>query len=187
MNLSDLHIDKTWTLFLDRDGVINKKIDQDYVRNQNMFDWIDGSKEAIVSLSKMFGKIIVITNQQGIGKGLMTKNDLNFIHDYMKNEIEKSGGRIDAIYFSPHLKEEYNEFRKPGIGMPLKAKVDFPEIDFNKSIMVGDSVSDMEMAEKLRFKKVWIGNKNSDYLNADFYFKSLLDFSKSITKIEKTK
>ena len=86
MNLSDLHIDKTWTLFLDRDGVINKKIDHDYVRNLEMFKWIDGSKEAIVSLSKIFEKIIVVTNQQGIGKGLMTENDLNEIHSFMKSE-----------------------------------------------------------------------------------------------------
>ncbi len=182
MNLSDLHIDKTWTLFLDRDGVINKKIDHDYVRNLEMFKWIDGSKEAIVSLSKIFEKIIVVTNQQGIGKGLMTENDLNEIHSFMKSEIEQSGGGIDAVYFSPHLKEENNSMRKPGTGMLLKAKQDFPEIEFAKSILVGDSVSDMEMADKLKLIKIWVGNKKSEYLNTDFCFKSLFEFSNTINK-----
>lgn len=183
MNLPDLRIDKNWTLFLDRDGVINRKIDHDYVRSLEMFEWIDGSKEAIVSLSKIFGKIIVVTNQQGIGKGLMTAIDLNEIHSFMKVEIQKAGGKIDAVYFSPHLKEENNPMRKPGIGMLLKAKDDFHEIDFNKSIMVGDSVSDMEMASGLRLYKVWIGEKNLAYINADLYCKNLFDFSKAINKI----
>lgn len=183
MNLQELHIDKSWTLFLDRDGVINKKIDHDYVRSLEMFEWIDGSKEAIVSLSKIFGKIIVVTNQQGIGKGLMTEKDLDEIHSNMKSEIQNVGGRIDAIYFSPHLKEENNPMRKPGIGMLLKAKNDFHEIDFSKSIMVGDSVSDMEMASGLRLYKVWIGEKIPSYINAHYYFNNLFDFSNSKFKI----
>ncbi|GDX53373.1 D-glycero-alpha-D-manno-heptose-1,7-bisphosphate 7-phosphatase [Bacteroidota bacterium] len=183
MNLSDLHIDKSWTLFLDRDGVINKKIDNDYIRNLKMFEWIEGSKDAILFLSNIFGKIIVVTNQQGIGKKIMTENDLKAIHVYMKTEIEKSGGRIDAIYFSPHLKEKNNPMRKPGTGMLLKAKQDYPEIDFKKSIMVGDSVSDMEMADRLRLSKVWVGENKSSYINANLFCKSLFDFSKSINKI----
>ncbi len=177
MNLHDLNIDKTWTLFLDRDGVINKKIDNGYVLNLEMFEWIEGSREAIVTLSNIFGRVIVVTNQQGIGKKLMTENDLEKIHSFMKTEIEVSGGRIDAFYFSQHLKEENNAMRKPGTGMLLKAKHDFPEIDFKKSIMVGDSISDMQMAEKLQLLKVWIGTAKKTYLSADITENSLLDFS----------
>lgn len=177
MNFADLKIDKTWTLFLDRDGVINKKIEDGYVLTPEMFEWIDGSREAIISLSKIFGKIIVVTNQQGVGKKMMTENDLEKIHSMMKSEIEKAGGRIDAIYFSPHLKEENNSMRKPGTGMLLKAKHDFPEIDFQKSIMVGDSISDMEMAEKLQLLKVWIGENSKAYLRVYLVFKNLFNFS----------
>ena len=182
MNLHNLKIDKTWTLFLDRDGVINRKIDNGYVLNLEMFEWIAGSKEAIVTLSNICSRVIVVTNQQGIGKKLMTENELEKIHSFMKTEIKMAGGRIDAFYFSPHLKEENNPMRKPETGMLLKAKQDFPEIDFQKSIMVGDSVSDMEMAEKLSILKIWIGNKNSSYLNADFTFERLLEFSKAVSK-----
>ena len=177
MNFSDLKIDKTWTLFLDRDGVINKKIEGGYVLTPELFEWLEGSKEAIVALSKKFGRIIIVTNQQGVGKKLMTENDLEKIHSMMKSEIEKAGGRIDAIYFSPHLKEENNPMRKPGSGMLLKAKHDFPEIDFQKSIMVGDSVSDMEMAEKLHLLKVWIGENSKAYLRADLVSENLFNFS----------
>lgn len=183
MNLMNLHIDKTWTLFLDRDGVINKKIEGGYVLTPELFEWLEGSLEAIVALSKKFGRLIIVTNQQGVGKNLMTENDLKNIHSMMKSEIEKAGGRIDALYFSPHLKEENNPMRKPGIGMLLKAKQDFPEIDFKKSIMVGDSISDMQMADNLRLIKIWVGDKISSYINADFFCKSLFDFSKSIKKI----
>lgn len=149
-------IDKSWTLFLDRDGVINKKIDNDYVRNVNQFEWLPGAIEAIVSLSKKFGRIIIVTNQQGIGKKWMTENDLESIHQYLKTEIEKAGGHIDAIYFAPQLKGENSPMRKPETGMALQAKKDFPEIDFKKSIMVGDSLHDMDFGKRMGMKTVFI-------------------------------
>ncbi len=182
MNLQELHIDKSWTLFLDRDGVINKKIEGGYVLSTEMFEWIEGSIEAISKLSKVFGRIIVVTNQQGIGKGLMSEYDLQTIHNFMKTEIEKHGGRVEAIYHSPYLSIENNPMRKPGIGMPLQAKVEFPEIDFQKSIMVGDSKGDMEMAEKLSMKKIFIAVNKSDYINADYVFKSLKKISLAVNK-----
>ena len=182
MNLNDLHIDNTWTLFLDRDGVINKKIDGDYVRNLKMFEWIDGSKEAIVLLSKIFREIIVVTNQQGVGKNLMNLDDLEKIHSFMISEIETEGGRIDAVYFSPNLANENNPMRKPGVGMLLKAKEEFPAIDFKKSIMVGDSVSDMEMADKLQLQKIWIGENKKLYIGSSFNYSDLLKFAETLDR-----
>ena len=79
-NLKDLRINKDWTLFLDRDGVINKKIENDYVRNWSQFEFIEGVIEALKILRNIFGKIIIVTNQRGIGRGLMTENDLHEIH-----------------------------------------------------------------------------------------------------------
>ena len=143
MNLSHLKIDKTWTLFLDRDGVINRRIENGYVLSWDQFVFLEGVKNAIKLLSSEFGNIFVVSNQQGIGKGLMTEEALQDIHDHMIREIEKFGGRIDRIYHSPFLKSENSIQRKPKIGMALMAKKEFPGVDFKRSVMVGDSVSDM--------------------------------------------
>jgi len=67
-----MQIDKSWTLFLDRDGVINKKIDNDYVKAWEQFEFLPGVIEALKILSAKFGKIIIVTNQQGVGRQLMS-------------------------------------------------------------------------------------------------------------------
>jgi histidinol-phosphate phosphatase family protein len=170
-------IDNSWTLFLDRDGVINKKLDNDYVKTINEFEFLPFAEESIAAFSNIFGRIIIVTNQQGIGKGLMTEADLVSVHQHLKNKIMLSNGHIDAIYHAPKLASENSSMRKPNIGMALKAKENFPAIDFNKSIMVGDSVSDMLFAEKAKMKKVFISKeKNTPYLSVD----SLVDFYKLI-------
>jgi histidinol-phosphate phosphatase family protein len=153
-------INSTWTLFLDRDGVINKKIDNGYVRTWKEFEFLPGAVEALKTLSSKFSKTIIVTNQQGVGKKLMSEEDLQNIHKSMVNEIEKAGGRIDKIYFAPHLKSENSEFRKPGIGMALQAQKDFPKIDFSKSIMAGDSIHDMEFGKRAGMKTIFISPQN---------------------------
>lgn len=155
MNLLE-NIDKTWTLFLDRDGVINKRIINDYVLEWNQFEFNLGVLDALKKISTVFGKIIVVTNQQGIGKGYMAELDLMKIHANMISEIETHGGRIDAVYFSPFLKESNHHTRKPNVGMALMAKKDFPSIDFKKSVMAGDSQSDMEFGQRLGMINVLI-------------------------------
>lgn len=137
-------IDRSWTLFLDRDGVINHRLHGDYVKHWDEFSFIDGVLDAMPFLAHRFGLIVVVTNQQGIGKGLYTAEDLAAVHETMQQEIAFHGGRIDRIYFSPYLDAEKHPSRKPGIGMALEAKKDFPQIDFSKAIMAGDSVSDLE-------------------------------------------
>ena len=156
MSLSHCHIDKSWTLFLDRDGVINRRIIDDYVKTLADFIFLEKVPESIKLLSKFFGRIFIVTNQQGIGKGLMTVDDLHLVHQYLVKEIESVGGRIDQIYFCPELAEANHPDRKPEIGMALKAKNDFPEINFSKSIMVGDSISDMEFGLNAGMKNVFI-------------------------------
>ncbi len=146
------------TLFLDRDGVINKRLIDDYVKSVDEFVFEEGVPEAIAKLSKRFERIVVVTNQQGVGKGLMSEKTLQEIHRYMKGEIEKAGGHIDAIYFCPDLKNTKSLYRKPNIGMGLHAKRDFPEIRFNQSVMIGDSISDMKFGKKLGMKTVFISN-----------------------------
>jgi histidinol-phosphate phosphatase family domain/HAD-superfamily hydrolase, subfamily IIIA len=152
-------IDHTWTLFLDRDGVINQRIPSDYVKSWEDFHFCKGSLESIVHLSSHFGRIIVVTNQQGIGKGLMEVSALEDIHQRLKQEITQQGGRLDAIYYCPDLANTNSTCRKPKPGMAWQAKSEFPGIDFHRSLMVGDSISDMAFAKQLEMKTVFIEGK----------------------------
>ena len=122
IDLSFLDIDLTWTIFLDRDGVINKLRHNDYVKRVSQFKFIEGSKQAIVKLSNLFFHVLVVTNQQGIGKGFMTEKDLKSIHDHLSFEIEEAGGHISKIYHCPELEENSPKCRKPNTGMGLQAK-----------------------------------------------------------------
>ncbi|HUM52543.1 MAG TPA: HAD-IIIA family hydrolase [Chitinophagales bacterium] len=145
----EIQIDSSYTLFLDRDGVINKKINGGYVLSLDDLEFLPGVLDVMPKLSKLFPRIVVVTNQQCVGKGLLSVGDLNEIHLHMMNIIELNGGRIDAIYYAPDLKSSDNLLRKPNNGMALLAKNDFPEIDFTKSIMVGDNLTDMEFGKSL--------------------------------------
>ncbi len=139
-------IDKSWTLFLDRDGVINDEKYMDYIHTWEEFKFYKGVKEAMKIFSKKFGKILMVTNQRGVAKGLTKIEDLEDIHKNMLNEIEGAGGRVDKIYFCADM-ESPN--RKPNPGMGLQAQKDFPEIDFSRSIMVGNTLSDMRFGRNL--------------------------------------
>jgi len=169
--LKTLNIDKTWTLFLDRDGVINRKIDGDYVRNWQQFEFLPKVLEALEILNNIFGKIIIVTNQRGIGRGLMREKDLLDIHSNMLNILSDKNIEIDKIYYCPHDYEKEDCIcRKPKIGMALQAKKDFPDIDFKKSIMVGDSISDIEFGNNAGMISILIDESNSD-------IKSLYEFA----------
>lgn len=178
-NFIKLKIDKSWTLFLDRDGVINKKIENDYVRNWSQFEFIEGVIEALKILRNIFGRIVVVTNQRGIGRGLMTKEELYKIHENMIEVFELNGIHIDKIYYCPHdYEKEICDCRKPNTGLALKAKEEFPEIDFKKSITVGDSLSDMEFGKSLQMITVYINQDGNIPTIADFTFSSLNEFAK---------
>ena len=147
------------TLFLDRDGVINKKLEGRYVRSWQEFEFMPNSLLAIKKLSKRCKKIIVVTNQQGIGKGIMTTDDLSLLHQKMQEEIAQNGGKIDEIYFCPHLEKENCKCRKPGIGMIEKAMYDFPSIDVQNSFLIGDSVSDIAAGERAGIESIKVDNQ----------------------------
>lgn len=142
------------TLFLDRDGVINKKLERRYVRNFTEFEFIPGALKAISKLSNMFNRIIIVTNQQGIAKGIMSEFDLNTLHAQMQEKIEKSGGKITKIYYCPHLEELDCMCRKPKPGMLRQAIIDFPEINIEDSYLIGDSDSDIEAGKRMNLKTI---------------------------------
>lgn len=155
-------LEESWTIFLDRDGVINKRKPGSYVKKTKDFIFLNGAKKAIKKLSKKFNRVIIVTNQQGLGKGLMTEEELNLVNDYMISEIKNSGGRIDKVYYCSQLATAKSNCRKPNSEMAMKAKEDFPDIEFSKSIMFGDSISDIEFGKRLGMKTVLIPTKEEE-------------------------
>jgi D-glycero-alpha-D-manno-heptose 1-phosphate guanylyltransferase len=175
-------INKSWTLFLDRDGVINYEKENDYIRNRQEFRFYIGVPEAIGKLSSYFGKIIIVSNQRGIGKQLMTEDDLADIHSLLKSEIKSSGGRIDGIYFCTGV-DAKDPNRKPNPGMAFQAKHDFPEIDFSKSIMIGNKKSDMLFGKNAGMFTVFLATTHPEtafpHPDIDFRFNTLVEFSET--------
>ncbi len=151
---------KGWSLFLDRDGVINKRIQGNYVKTLEEFEFLPGVLDAICQFNKIFKYIFIVTNQQGIGKSLMTNDDLLLIHNHLKDMVKEKGGNINKIYYCPGLAKENPLCRKPNIGMALQAKADFPEVDLSKSIMIGDTESDMLFANNAGMKGIYLSEES---------------------------
>ena len=172
--------DKSWSLFLDRDGIINKILDNECLKSDKDFQFIDGVKESIEWFSGVFRKIFIVTNQQCVGNKILTEDELQKIHAFMMSEIKNANGKIDKIYYCPALPEENSFYRKPLPGMALKAKKEFPKINFRKSVMVGDTLNDMKFGKNLKMITVYIGvNKKEISQNdklIDFAFPTLFDF-----------
>ncbi len=156
---NQVQIDRSWTLFLDRDGVINVESVGSYITNWNEFQFCGGALEAIKQLSEVFGTIVVVTNQRGVGRGIMTIEALKEISTNMKTAVAEAGGRIDMVYVATAVQDDDHN-RKPNTGMALQAREDFPQIDFRKSVMVGNSMSDMEFGKKLAMHTVFLTTKH---------------------------
>jgi len=140
------HINSSWTLFIDRDGVVNDEKHLDYIHTWAEFKFYPGVKEAFKIFNQKFGIIIMITNQRGVAKGLTKLEDLQLIHKNMLEEIESDEGRINRIYVCTDMESEN---RKPNPGMGLQAIEDFPQINLDKSIMIGNTLSDMQFGRNL--------------------------------------
>lgn len=181
LNFKD--IDKSWTLFLDRDGVINVEKKGTYVLNVNGFVFYEGVQMALQQLSKIFGLVLIATNQRGVSKGSMTLENLHDIHAYMLEEVTKANGHIDKIYFCADMHDE-SPNRKPNPGMALQARKDFRQIDFSKSIMVGNTLSDMKFARNAGMYAVFIASTEPEipfpHELIDARFDSLSEFAKAI-------
>ena len=147
------------TLFLDRDGVINVKLDGQYVKNSAEFVFMIGAETAISKLSKIFNRILIVTNQQGIAKGIMSDKELGVLHDYMLFELKKNKGVIDKIYYCPHLASKNCSCRKPNTGMIQQAIIDFPEIKVEHSYLIGDSNTDILAGNKMGLITVKVDNE----------------------------
>ena len=180
-------IDKSWTLFLDRDGVINHEKKEDYILNWGEFHFYDKLTDALEIFSKVFGTIVMVTNQRGVGKGLMTVEDLNLIHANMLAEINARNGRLDRIYYCSSMDNDCYE-RKPNPGMAFHAKKDFDNIDFSKSIMVGNKLSDMKFGKNAAMFTVYLETTNPEVSSPnelfDYRFPNLFAFANIIQSVK---
>lgn len=150
--------------FLDRDGVIN--IDRGYISKVSDFKIYPGVGKAINLLNKKNYLVIIITNQSGVGRGLIKLNELKLIHSFLKKNISKYNAKINDIFFCPYhpkfgkgkYKKKSND-RKPGDGMIRKAIKKW-KINTNTSFMVGDKISDKLAAKKAKIKFFYKKEKN---------------------------
>ena len=176
-------INEEWTLFLDRDGVINVEKNEDYIRQWAEFQFYPESLLALPLLANKFPRIIITTNQKGVGKGLMTEEDLKDIHFNMVEQIESVNGRIDHIYYCTDLDND-SPNRKPQAGMAFQAAAQFPLIQLDKSIMVGNRMSDMEFGRNAGMHTVFLATTHPETVfpdtKIDYRFDNLFQFAKAI-------
>ncbi|MBQ5856030.1 MAG: HAD-IIIA family hydrolase [Bacteroidales bacterium] len=172
-------INKDWTLFLDRDGVINVRIIDGYVTKIDEFEFLPNVIESLKIFKNKFKHIIVVTNQQGVGKGIMKFEDVEEVHRYMIQKVADNEGKIDKVYFCPQLKSVPDNYRKPSPKMAYFAQNDFPDIDLSKSIMIGDMYSDVEFGINAGMKTIFIGD-NELTISPDDRFETLYDFAKTL-------
>jgi D-glycero-D-manno-heptose 1,7-bisphosphate phosphatase len=177
-----------WTLFLDRDGVINRRIPGDYVRRWSEFEFLPGSLEALVTLSSAVDLIVVVTNQRGVALGRMSEADVAEVHARMAAAVQQAGGRVDGVFVCPHDVSERCGCRKPAPGLVGQALMRWPSIDPARSVLVGDSTSDMACARNAsgpgpQIGRVWIGAETGapSSIASDAAFPSLADFSHAVS------
>lgn len=176
-------IDQRWSLFLDRDGVINHEKHKDYVHTWDEFRFMDGVLEAMPVFNRIFNRIVVVTNQKGVGKGLTKLEDLHTIHANMEKEILQAGGRIDSVYYCADLGDD-SPYRKPNPGMGLAAIKQYPDIRPELAIMVGNTLSDMQFGRNLGVYTVFLPTTRPevsfDDPLIDAVYPSLLSFAQAL-------
>jgi len=169
--------------FLDRDGVINRKApDEQYVTRWEDFHLLPGVVEGIAQLNRAGLRVIVVTNQRCVAKGLLTEAELKNLHRQMSEHLAQAGATIDAIYYCPHELEVSCGCRKPAPGMLLTA-ARFHGLDLAASWMIGDSDSDIQAGKNAGCRTARLSGKNQKETksgtalpdDADIIASSLLD------------
>ncbi len=180
MPLSLKDIDSNWTLFLDRDGVINYEKQGFYITNWTEFLFLPQVPESIAFFKTVFGRIVVTTNQRGVAKGLMSLADLEDIHSRMQAALSEKDASVDKIYFCLDG-EASSPCRKPNPGMALQAASEFPGIDLRRSVMVGNNLSDMMFGRNAGMFTVFVTTTHPDFLMpneaVDLLFSDLAAFA----------
>ncbi|MDG2188358.1 MAG: HAD-IIIA family hydrolase [Candidatus Marinimicrobia bacterium] len=176
-------------IFLDRDGTISHD-PYGYINSLSDYHFFDYAFEALKIFSKYTDKFIIVTNQSGLASGKIDLENLEEINSFIYKEFEKRNLPLKKIYFSDNYDEGYDSMRKPGIGMFVKAKEEF-NIDISKSLMIGDSIVDMQVGDRLNMKTIFLlTGMGEDYLDevkstcrADLISNNLLEAAKELLSI----
>src|ERR1700733_12321710 len=159
MALSDMNVTLIIIVryvFLDRDGVLNRKMPEGvYVSDWAQFEWLPGAVEAVARMKHAGLTVIVVSNQRGIALGRLTTMQLDRIHDNMQAQLARNDARLDAIYYCPHDHGECR-CRKPDTGLFGQAFQSFPQANAGNSVMIGDSLSDIQAGQRLGMKTIFI-------------------------------
>lgn len=142
-------------VILDRDGVINRD-SPDYIKTPGEWQPLEGSLQALAALTRAGFELAVVTNQSGIGRGLLSEATLMDIHDKMLRAVARAGGRITAVYYCPHMPGEGCGCRKPEPGMLHRLEKDFG-FELEGTPLIGDKPSDMELARRVGARPILVG------------------------------
>ena len=143
-------------VFLDRDGIVNRKPREGcYIASWEQFEILPGVEQAIARLNHSRRTVIVVTNQRGVALGHLTQADLDGIHQRLRDHLAQHGAHLDAIYACPHNAGQCH-CRKPDVGLFEQAFADFPVARSENSVMIGDSVSDIEAGTRMGMATIFI-------------------------------
>jgi D-glycero-D-manno-heptose 1,7-bisphosphate phosphatase len=145
-------------VFLDRDGVINRKADEgSYVRRWSDFEFLPGALVALRRLRAAGASLFIVTNQRGVARGIVNALDLAEIHARMSQELQAAGAAVEGIYVCPHEADACS-CRKPEVGLFLTAARDHPWISFPSADLIGDSLGDLEAGRRLGMRLWLVGD-----------------------------
>lgn len=178
-------IDRSWTLFLDRDGVINEE-NEPYTLKKDQFKFYEGVKDAFKIFDSVFQHILIVTNQRGVGKQLMSEDELIHIHNFMSAEVRNAGGRIDGIYYCTSM-DNAAPCRKPNPGMALQAMQEHPLISKERSLIIGNNISDMQFGRNAGMHTALLTTTNTrvelPHPLVDLQYDSLIAFAKALKRV----
>ena len=143
-------------VFLDRDGVVNRKLPEDnYIATWEQFEFMPSAPEAIAKLNRAGIKVVVVTNQRGVALGRLSEHDLISIHEQMERALQTYDAHIDRIYFCPH-DGTVCACRKPKPGLLLQAFAHFREVQPANGVLIGDSLQDVEAGRSAGVKTILV-------------------------------
>lgn len=183
-------INANWSLFVARDGIINRLILDDFISSWDEFQYLPNIEQILVKLSNFFKHTFVFTNQPAIDEGLLHISDLNQIHYNLKKDIEYLNGDITDVYCCPHSQDQ--DFKvdcdcwNTNKSLAHQAKTDHPQVDFLRSIIICSNTHEINFGKRLKMTTVYITsdqeNSSTGASLADYVFDSLNNFATTLFK-----
>lgn len=150
-------------VLLDRDGIINRRIPLGYVTSWNQFIFLPGVLEGLRRLTGAGISTVVVSNQAGVGKGVMPRSALDRITRRFVHKVRAHGGSIAGVYYCPHRKEEHCKCRKPQPGLLIQAQRHY-HFNFAETWLIGDSISDLIAAERAGCRAILVSGNPAGFL-----------------------